>query len=627
MHVMRRGQVTIFIVIGLVLLIAASTLFYLKSDSVDFGREQVTPPGSEPVVEFIQQCAEQTLVDGAFLLGSSGGYIDLPDNIAFNPKRHIQWAGTFKTPYWYYGGRSDIPSLQEMTGQLESYVNENMLDCLDNFTAFSDRFDITHPDTLSSSITLTKKGLLLEINYPITLDNPNQGQVQHIDEFVVTVDVALREMYETAVAILSKEAEELFFEDFTLNLMALDEKNVPFTGVDFSCSRKVWNAFDVQNRVEDLLYYNVNRVVFASEDNNPFAENTYERYNFLFDVDVPSNILVNAQYYPDFNMDFKVSPSNGPIMRSSKGKGSSEFLRFLCIQSYHFTYDVEYPVLIALYDPDAFGGEGFLFQYAFPVTLIHNEGKKENVGTTSFSTPVYLDEACNQDGREVEFNVYDSALGSVGGLKDVNITYSCLDKYICELGATKATRGLYRLETQIPDFCDPGEIIASKDGYLENRFSLDAGIDRYSIALTPIKTLTYQVLKKRAGSLHLPAEELDSEEEVIIYLESKNQEDDYYFSDLYTGGIKNMTLIFDDRDYEVNLFLKRGDQSIGGYVSDSVSIGYEELDGNVVMTFYVEEYLPWPRNDKEESDMYLSIYTNENPVLDPTIEKWSGSLE
>ena len=82
----KRGQVTIFIIIGIVILITIVGIFYvidiitksaLQKEALKVG---TVPQQIIPVRDFINTCVQETASNGINLLEGQGGYIELPED-------------------------------------------------------------------------------------------------------------------------------------------------------------------------------------------------------------------------------------------------------------------------------------------------------------------------------------------------------------------------------------------------------------------------------------------------------------------------------------------------------------------------------------------------------------------
>ena len=76
----KRGQITIFIIIGIVLLLTVALFLFLRSAIVERAPARVAveeiPTELDPVRAYVQDCLKDTLLDGFNILGARGGYID-----------------------------------------------------------------------------------------------------------------------------------------------------------------------------------------------------------------------------------------------------------------------------------------------------------------------------------------------------------------------------------------------------------------------------------------------------------------------------------------------------------------------------------------------------------------------
>src|SRR3989338_8048873 len=72
-----KGQITIFIIIGIILLLAVGFgVYFISKDAGSFSQVVRFPPKIQPVHDAIQECVRQIGVDGLQKLGQTGGDID-----------------------------------------------------------------------------------------------------------------------------------------------------------------------------------------------------------------------------------------------------------------------------------------------------------------------------------------------------------------------------------------------------------------------------------------------------------------------------------------------------------------------------------------------------------------------
>ena len=142
---MKKGQVTLFIILGIVILIVIGALFGLRALSVNSklyeqgGKSISVPTQLKPVTNVISDCIENVAVEGLNIMGLQGGYIDIPQDIiprgslnVFSNSLYIN--KNIRVPYWSYESvsgipKQQIPTIKEMENSLSSYVNTNLEDC------------------------------------------------------------------------------------------------------------------------------------------------------------------------------------------------------------------------------------------------------------------------------------------------------------------------------------------------------------------------------------------------------------------------------------------------------------------------------------------------------------------
>ena len=70
----RRGQVTIFVIIALILAAAIAGYFIFRNVYAPS-----VPKSIQPVYDYYTSCVKSTVKDGANIMGSRAGYIELPE--------------------------------------------------------------------------------------------------------------------------------------------------------------------------------------------------------------------------------------------------------------------------------------------------------------------------------------------------------------------------------------------------------------------------------------------------------------------------------------------------------------------------------------------------------------------
>src|SRR3989338_3444588 len=161
----KKGQITIFIIIGIILLFTFAAILYFTQRTAETElRAEVEPVLAEvhqtfrPVQTYTDNCILQVGKRGLKILGEQGGYI-YPDLAGSFSALHPTEAdgiemSSLKIPYWHYNFNSN-PDLEikmrslkpylyieddpEMSveAQLQRFVDEKLDSCLANYSIFS----------------------------------------------------------------------------------------------------------------------------------------------------------------------------------------------------------------------------------------------------------------------------------------------------------------------------------------------------------------------------------------------------------------------------------------------------------------------------------------------------------
>ena len=157
---MKRGQVTIYIILGLVIVLLIATALYFTQESV---RRFVQAETSGAVVSqievmeintYVGSCYEQTFINALNSVGLRGGYYKLPQNLY---KESI--------PFYLIQTRKYIPSSSVVEQQIADYIDDNIALCLNDLSSFPKfRFN----NFKSSSDVSISKTVSLSSSYSVT---------------------------------------------------------------------------------------------------------------------------------------------------------------------------------------------------------------------------------------------------------------------------------------------------------------------------------------------------------------------------------------------------------------------------------------------------------------------------
>jgi len=466
----KRGQVTVFIVVGIVVLAVFAFLFFLRGKLVETSFEDemnalVVPRQLEPVKTYIDVCLSQKVQEGVNLLGEQGGYIELPEDIMprsyTNPfSNTLEVYDGAEVAYWYYETANgietqNVPSLQNMQTQLEEYLDNNFKDCFYDLTTFEEEgFQIIKPTTVKSEVTINKNNIQVKVISSVYLSLKDVNK--NLEKQMVVVNSNLGELYSLAKDIYEKENKDKFLEEKTIDMMVVYDE-IPYSTTEFSCERKIWQKSTVIEDMKWIINANIAALRLKPITSSSYLEPIPEY--FKIDVQKSPGISEQFQYFTSWPLQVDVSPTKGDILVGDPLTQSvpeiSKFLNlFFCLNNYHFVYDIKYPVLISLSDDT-----GFTFQFANMVKIDNNKPRKFEGEVSNYETTTEFDSNfCSNAVIPVEVSAYDyEDLSDVSG---ASILYKCFST-TCYIGETDSNG---KLIANFPP-CLNGAIIAQRQGY------------------------------------------------------------------------------------------------------------------------------------------------------------------
>ncbi|MBS3098267.1 hypothetical protein J4209_05725 [Candidatus Woesearchaeota archaeon] len=242
-----KGQVTLFILLGLLIVIVFGFLFYLigytakKEGEPTVEESQKLSLEFKPINEYVIACLDTVSKDALLKVGKQGGRILISEGgtlinyegIYDNANEHVSYAlyppspfivpGPWEYPWENFGsddvrigvfGGNNLPPLQKIEGahsiqaQLESYITKKMPDCLD-FSVFEEKAFEINAGKMETEVIIGKKDVAVHLKYPIGIKNLATGQSARVEEFYIKIQVRLKEVYNFARWLISNDITDI----------------------------------------------------------------------------------------------------------------------------------------------------------------------------------------------------------------------------------------------------------------------------------------------------------------------------------------------------------------------------------------------------------------------------------
>ncbi|HYD02775.1 MAG TPA: hypothetical protein VEC16_00595 [Alphaproteobacteria bacterium] len=409
----KRGQVTLFVILGLVIVIAISLAIYFTNNSRG---SAFTKPNIDvdekyaPVQDYVQQCMNQLLLDGITKLGQHGGYIDPRDleltgkSFNLNVISQDDSDAAFLSSnlpdsavlYWVHGSSSqecencivstNTPSIIHMEYQLSRYIEKNMAFCLNNYNVFNSMGYLVIDSknyTVRTSITDSGVAALLETNVYIKISE-DEGK---LEEFYTETDLPLKKYYDMASIIAVREIETNYLENVALYLLnthtGLDAKKLPpISEIQEGYNVVYWSKTAVREKFEGLLtsYVGVLRVPntrnYVDIDYTRLSPSEKYYYNAtsldIFEgADLKTSEISFIYAGQDIYMD--INPSDGELIKpiTYEPQEFSFMFKSRIINSYNFYYEISYPVIVEIRD-EYKPGSTYSFLFAMEGIIVDN---------------------------------------------------------------------------------------------------------------------------------------------------------------------------------------------------------------------------------------------------------------
>ena len=466
---------TLFIILGLVIVATVVMLYVFRADLLGSEFDKLVssslavPDEAEELHSYISDCVEEVVSEPIRIMGIQGGYIDIPedpigrgDHNQFSNSLEIFPDTDFETAYWFYiaangVSQSQVPDLETMESVLAAYVDGHLMDCANDQDVYEENNATV--GEVNTQVEILDDEVQFIIDYPVTV-NLEEFSFD-FEKFYLAVDVPLGEMYQKATEVMEEENENFYLEELTYDMFVLYEE-LPLSWTEFDCEQETWEKDEVEEDLKTIIMNNLLAVKIQGSQYDISAES--DKVYFEWDAfDGDADLRANLWYSEEWPLSLQVYPleEDGTLLEDTYtgATGFGAVLQNLfCVTQYNFVYDLQYPVLISLYDPES----DYTFQFATMVVLDNNQPRENTEGLLELD----VGEGVICEDATSEVTVYAEEVledGSLVELEDVDISFKCITD-TCSLGQTEGSYGNAELETLVPP-CVNGQFMAEKDGF------------------------------------------------------------------------------------------------------------------------------------------------------------------
>lgn len=530
---MKRGQITVFIIIGIIILIAIGTTLYLttreKAGEYEAARPRVAeiPTEIQPLKDLVESCIQRLATDGLKRIGDSGGYIDTTQ-FSVNPVSPTDGDAAEFSPgakpiiaYWWYMKSPNKceencifdtkrPPLYRSEGstsietQLDEYITKNMKNCLGNFEAYK-KCRVQELGEPKVTTNIAEQDVFFIGKYPLRA--VCEGQTFDIEDSYVTIDLNFKEIYNLSSELASFENTDRILEQVTKNLISTfgeidPAKLPPMRSFQIGPPKpgQFWIKYDVLDKIKTILVsyipfiqpsgvMNYNYIAAPEEARDPeLYENIYNR-QFLVPINGTHPTLEARFMYFDWWQPYFDLNCNGQLCQADSASNFA-FIP-MTMNRYTFAYDLSYPVLVEVRNPNAFNRQGYSFKF-----LLEQNMRNSDAFTTDFklikpvaagAPSMFCDPNQKTSGR-INITVKDGI--NLQGADQATISYICGNNN-CNLGLTDKGKFI----SQFPR-CIGGTLRITKQGYATYSALLDILNEEpmnIEVMLEPVRTMNVTI--------------------------------------------------------------------------------------------------------------------------------------
>lgn len=537
----KKGQITLFIVIGLVILSLVIGVLVLREKAIvgELGLDDIieVPGELQPVHNFITDIVYDVAVEGLVTMGLQGGWISIDDSSLSGQtffthpdptSSEILTLHSMNVPYWYFmispndcisgcdfstKGNPGLKSWSTNPGdrvasdtsveaQLDRYLEERLKEEFEiSFASLEDQgYEISGAEDITVITIVGEEDVAVSVSYEIVIDGPTgKGKLK---QYFVRIPIDIMEVFNLVNEIINVNTEYNFLEQTFLNWINIYQgitgELPPVGQFDIGGTPEPWVMSNVKTFIRDSLFVPFIQAIQLQDTKN-YETNLIEgdENDNLFRIrrgiitslepkflSKPYDLSVDFFYHPGWDIYLNVDPHDGELIIPNNLDNNIMNMFPVSIQKYEFYYDVSVPILVIVRDDDALNGDGYTFQFAIEANIRSNApmspGVAVNLGGVQQQT------LFDNQRQWISGNVTIEAVDNFGNpIDDVLVQYSCGSLSVT-IGRTEINdEGKAVLVSKFPVSCSAGLLSLTRVGYLGYgalRFDPQIGEEAYILA-------------------------------------------------------------------------------------------------------------------------------------------------
>jgi len=309
----KKGQVTVFIIIGILILVGVSILIFFNGENEIMDDPSLNNFDRDSVNKFVQLCIDSTTLEGIKFISLRGGFFQVP-------RPSINLFNVFEVPFYYFFDQKRDFSESIFSNQLSLYIEDNLNNCLKNFSVLKSQGYLIELGNLQSECSINEKDLTINLDYPLIISN--EDHIEKFENFQSKLSINLNPLFSTVEKILEIQSKNLEYLPLG-NISLLSDEKFKFRVNYIGESRFVISLFfdylKFQNEIfNDDLIFNLG---FRYDWGSNYPPDDFVVIPSLFFNVNQSGFFNNSINASGINLDFE-SFSNSMEINSHSGNFS-----------------------------------------------------------------------------------------------------------------------------------------------------------------------------------------------------------------------------------------------------------------------------------------------------------------
>ena len=239
----KRGQITIFLVVGILLLFVSAGIYYAvsmvtKSDLAVQDQKAGFALSVKPRVNsFVQYCLEKTAEEGIPLISQQGGVNQFPKETLYTEELRVAYSYKEK----------QLVTKETVEKELAGYIDEEIYTCFES-DAFQDEVLLLEYGKAFTTVGLSDDNVFLQLTLPVTATN-TEGDSAQFDQFQSAIPSALGMLVDKLNSFIASQKNLAFWNP------ELYTQDTPYITIfPFDQDRTIISLYD-ETYSEPLIFF------------------------------------------------------------------------------------------------------------------------------------------------------------------------------------------------------------------------------------------------------------------------------------------------------------------------------------------------------------------------------------